>query len=497
MPTVKSRFTLCLAAAALLQGCATLSDFFFDAGPPPPPEERRLADWPWREYWTGVIFIGNKIGFTHLALRPAADAPGRFEIESEAVLRLRFLGYDKRVSLRALDRVRDDLTLERFGYQYDLDGSVLKVTGEADGRELRMRVEASGSTEAKTLALAGPLYPSSAVNLLPVMRGLAIGRSYRYTVLNGETQALAEAEQEVLAYEASTVFAGSAFKLRTRALGLESTTWITANGRPVFELALRGVMISALEDEGRAKRYLVAANLNRDEALLGFSVMRVPPLDEARRVSRLEIALEGVPPELGVPDDAAQRCTRDGTRLGCTVDRDAAPAAEPPARLAAYLKPSLVVTSADPEIARLARELQAGAGGAPGRVARIIAWMEANIGKAALDVFTASDVLRERRAECQGFAYLFAALARAMGIPARVVNGIVYSRDHGGFVYHSWNEVHLEGEGWRAVDAIFGQARADATHVKLIEGESLVELVPLAGMVGRASVAEVRALARW
>lgn len=494
--TVKSRFTLCLLAA-LLQGCASLSDYFSDAGPAPAAVERRLADWLYREYWTGVVFNGNKIGFTHLQLRPAADAPGRFEIESEAVLRLRFLGFEKRVNLRAWDRVRADLTLERFRYRYDLDGSELKVEGESDGRTVRMQVDASGSAESKNIALTEPLYPASAFALLPVMRGLEIGRMHRYSVLHGETQALAQAEQEVLAYESSTLFAGTAFRVRTRTLGLETTTWIGMDGRPVFELALRGVMISALEDEARAKRYLVAANLNRDEALLAFSLLRSPPLEDSQRISRLRIEVDGVPPELAPPADGAQACERAGTRLACSIDRTAPLAAEPPARLAQYLRPSFAVTSADPEIAQLARQLDTGAADAPSRVARILEWIDANIEKAALDVFTASDVLRERRAECQGHAYLFAALARAMGLPARVANGIVYSEQYGGFVYHTWNEVHLAGEGWRAVDAIFGQAQADATHLKLIEGETLLDIAPLAGMIGRATIASVQALARW
>jgi transglutaminase-like putative cysteine protease len=77
------------------------------------------------------------------------------------------------------------------------------------------------------------------------------------------------------------------------------------------------------------------------------------------------------------------------------------------------------------------------------------------------------------------------------------VNGIVYSEAHGGVLYHTWNEAWLEGSGWQAFDATFRQARADATHVKLIEGESLASLVPLAAMVGKARVESVRALARW
>ena len=123
--------------------------------------------------------------------------------------------------------------------------------------------------------------------------------------------------------------------------------------------------------------------------------------------------------------------------------------------------------------------------------------MDANIDKRAVDAFTAVDVLRAGQAECQGHAYLLAALARAMGLPARVVNGIVYSLEHDGFLYHSWNEVWLPEEGWRAVDATFGQPVADATHVKLIEGEHPAELLPLVGMVGRTRIESARALARW
>ena len=51
--------------------------------------------------------------------------------------------------------------------------------------------------------------------------------------------------------------------------------------------------------------------------------------------------------------------------------------------------------------------------------------------------------------------------------------------------------------GWQAVDPTLGQLNADATHVKLIEGESLAQLAPLAGMVGKARVESARALARW
>jgi hypothetical protein len=481
-----------LMAVVLLSGCSTA--YFKDAGAPPQADAVTIESWPHRDLWTGVVFNGEKVGFTRRQVRPAAGAPGRWEIESEAVMRLQFLGMDKRIRLYAVDRVRPDLTLEAFRYEHEIDGSRMAVSGEASAADVRFTVDAAGGSESKTFKLEKKLYPSSALGFLPITDGLKIGRGARYSVFHGETQAIAEAEQEVLAYETSALFEGPAFKVTTRLLGLETTTWIAADGRPLFELALQGVLISALEDESRARRYLVEASLNKRDALVEFSLLRAGPIEQPRRVSRMDIRFSDFPPKVEVPSEGGQACTRAAGQLECRIDRAAPLAGGDPAR---YLAPTLAVPSVLSEISTLAREIVAGAASDEERIARLIAWMDANIAKEAVDAFSAADVLRARRAECQGHSYLFAAFARALGVPARIVNGIAYSEEHGGFLYHTWNEAWIAGRGWQPVDATFGQAHADATHVKLIEGETAAELLPLVNLVGRVRVASVSALARW
>ena len=464
-----------------LSGCST--QYFRDAGTPPAPAQVTLETWPHRDLWTGVVFNGDKIGFTKRTLRPAAD--GLYEIESEAAIRLRFLGIDKRVNLRALDRVRPDLTLASFQYEHEIDGSPLKVTGTADGKQLALTIEASGSKEQKTVPLAEPLYPASAMSYLPVLRGLAVGRKARFSVFEGETQQLAEAEQEIVGWESSLLFEGPAFRLVTRMLGMETTTWISADGRPVLDVAMNGVLISGLEDEASARRYLVEASLNKRDSMVDFSLLRAGPLQAPRTTHRMEIVLEDVPAGFVLPSDGGQTCRASR----CVIDRAAPLAQGDPAK---YLKATLAAPSNLGQIRDLAAQVS-GAGSEVEKIGRILSWMDANIAKEAVDSFTAVDVLRERRAECQGHAYLFAALARASGIPTRIVNGLVYSEDHKGFLYHTWNEAWIEGRGWQPVDATFGQLHADATHLKLIEGEQAGDLVPLVGLVGKIRIASVSA----
>ena len=464
-----------------LGGCST--QYFRDAGAPPAPAQVSLETWPHRDLWTGVVFNGDKIGFTKRTLRPAAG--GLYEIESEAAIRLRFLGIDKRVNLRALDRVRPDLTLASFQYEHEIDGSPLKVTGTADGKKLALTIEASGSKEQKTLPLDEPLYPASAMSYLPVLRGLAVGRKARFSVFEGETQQLTEAEQEIVGWESSLLFEGPAFRLVTRMLGMETTTWISADGRPVLDVAMNGVLISGLEDEASARRYLVEASLNKRDSMVDFSLLRAGPLQAPRTTHRMEIVLEDVPAGFELPSDGGQTCRASR----CVIDRAAPLAQGDPAK---YLKATLAAPSNLGQIRDLAAQVS-GAGSEMEKIGRILSWMDANIAKEAVDSFTAVDVLRERRAECQGHAYLFAALARASGIPTRIVNGLVYSEDHKGFLYHTWNEAWIEGRGWQPVDATFGQLHADATHLKLIEGEQAGDLVPLVGLVGKIRIASVSA----
>ena len=88
-------------------------------------------------------------------------------------------------------------------------------------------------------------------------------------------------------------------------------------------------------------------------------------------------------------------------------------------------------------------------------------------------------VLEDPRGDCNAAATLFVALARATGLPARTVSGLIYL--NGRFYYHAWAEVLLND--WIAVDPTFDQFPADAAHVRVAIGglARQIELVPLIG----------------
>jgi transglutaminase-like putative cysteine protease len=96
---------------------------------------------------------------------------------------------------------------------------------------------------------------------------------------------------------------------------------------------------------------------------------------------------------------------------------------------------------------------------------------------------SAVQVLESRRGDCNEHTVLFVAMARALGLPARTAVGLVYV--DGAFYYHAWPEVWLDE--WVALDPTFGQAPADAAHIRFIVG-GLAQQVEVARLIGRLEI---------
>ena len=101
---------------------------------------------------------------------------------------------------------------------------------------------------------------------------------------------------------------------------------------------------------------------------------------------------------------------------------------------------------------------------------------------------SALEVLRTKVGDCNEHTALYVAMARSLGIPARIAVGLVYVRGiTGAFYYHAWPEVYLdEGGGrglWLPVDPTLNQFPADATHVRLARGglDKQAAILPLIG----------------
>ena len=143
-----------------------------------------------------------------------------------------------------------------------------------------------------------------------------------------------------------------------------------------------------------------------------------------------------------------------------------------------------LIQSDDPQIKSLARRI-AGAERDPRRVTEaILKWVHDSLGKRiTFGVPNALRVLEARSGDCNEHTQLFVALARSVGIPARIAAGLVYL--DGKFYYHAWPEVLLTD--WTAVDPTFGQFPADAAHLRFVIG-GLAQQADLLRLMGNLRI---------
>lgn len=112
--------------------------------------------------------------------------------------------------------------------------------------------------------------------------------------------------------------------------------------------------------------------------------------------------------------------------------------------------------------------------------------------------FSALETLDRKAGDCTEAAVLLAAFGRSAGIPTKVVNGLVYSREryHGvgnAFMPHSWVVAYVDGQ-WRSYDAAL--TSFDSTHIALTIGDGDARSIGAASQLGSLliwqSMAEVR-----
>jgi hypothetical protein len=271
---------------------------------------------------------------------------------------------------------------------------------------------------------------------------------------------------------------------------LAARVFVADDGRMV-EFRFGDALVAKAEPEEIARRIDLVDLFNLSRVALPGSLPRTVPMEIA-------YTLKGLPPAFRV-SDARQRTTPTGdgaTVLTVTARR---PAADDPARDAPRRPPDpsggedLAATPEvdweHPDVRNLAERIVGTTRGSWAASRKLVKGVHDRLEKVyGQSRDRASEVLRAAKGDCTEHALLFLALARASGIPARGVHGLVYANygESGpGLYWHAWAEVKV-GDEWIPVDPTFDQDVADATHIALGRGTR----VDAVGLLGALSVAK-------
>jgi hypothetical protein len=442
-------------------------------GPAPALDAAAVAD----DAWMGVYLHGQKVGYGHSRMTPA---PGGFRFEETSYLHLAVLDQVQNVRSVIDATTSPDFALRTFSVSLDSGLGVFDVRGNVEGQTLVLRISSGAETTEERIPLSEPIYLPSSARAQLRAAPLAAGRTLTVRAFDPSSMEHHPLQMSVigrapLALDGTTV---DAWLVRESFRGAQTSVWIDDAGRTLRE---EGPMEMVVQRED-ANRALTVGWGEDAFDLVGAIAIRVKgTIADPRNLARLDARLGGLG-EMTVPNGGRQSF-QDGV---LHIEREAPTAAtyELPYdgrewQSELHATPFLQVDN--PRIVAAARAV-VGDETDPRRAAETLRrWVYDQLEKRPLaSVPNALQVLDARAGDCNEHAVLFAALARAVGLPARVVAGVVYA--DGAFLYHAWDEVWV-GSGWLSVDPAFDQMPADATHVKLVEGgpEKHAALVPVIG----------------
>ena len=452
--------------------------------------------------WRGVYYRGEKVGFSVSQVTPAGDG---FELREDARLQMALFGATTAASVRTIAQLDAAFGLRAFDFSLDPGTGPVQVTGTVQGRHVSLTIKTPGGTQTEERDLDEA--PALSLNLPRRMAaaGFTPGTEQRFLVfdpatLRNEPVTVAVGKREIVTLSSTLpVQVGSrqiyrptrtsipAFRLDMSFAGLRTTSWVTDTGEVVKEespLGLTSIRESPEDARRLAARVGVSAGLVESAAVVPTNKTK-RRIDDARDVRRLRMRVSGLDLDTRDMDGVGQSLSADVVEI---VDPRTLKAGPAPPDLAAYLKPEPLIESDDPAVRGAAEAIVAGATGARARAEKLTRGVNAMLDKKpTISLPSAREVLRTKVGDCNEHTALYVAMARSIGIPARIDVGLAYA--HGAFYYHAWPEVYVdEGGGrglWLPVDPTFNQFPADAAHLRLLRGglDRQAAILPLIGQV--------------
>jgi len=392
------------------------------------------------------------------------------------------------------------------------------VSGHVENGKMAIEIKTKGRQEKTSIPWSSDIGGFRAIEQSLARKPLAPGEKRSLKMLMPLLNQVAEVELVAADPELTSVLGVEARLLRVDVVAklpgnqsLNSTLWIDAGGETVK------TRIETMQQESfRTTRdiALAAATSNAGAQFdLGSDlVVKLPqPLQDPhnKRCVRYRVELAGGNPakvfasgptqSVESLDDHTAIVTVRSLRPGQASAETASESSASPGVGKEYLAANSVLQIDDPRVRQTAREARGDATD-PAQVALALeryvhsAIAQKNFSQA---FSTAAEVAESREGDCTEHAVLLAALARACGIPSRVAIGLVYVESAGGFGYHMWTEVYLNGI-WTPLDAIMGQGGIGAAHLKLtdssLEGATAYSsFLPVAQVVGKLRISVVEA----
>ena len=429
--------------------------------------------------WREIYLKDRKVGYTVSLIRPFKTG---YFIQEELFLKLNLMGLGRNLYSLTQVQVDESLLLRSFNLMMNSGIVRFRMSGKMEGDVL---VLSSGDRSTTRLRLAQIPMVSSSMSYFFRSKNIRVGDTFAFPFFDPSTLLQKDLVIKVTGKQTLTLHRVSyeAFRLETDLWGKPLIFWVDENGETLKEEGFMG--FTAVKSSAARATQEIEGGTDLYET---SAVVSDRPLKDSVRLSYLKMKLEGMDGKNPVLNSGRQRMHEGALE----VQKEKIPGQSTyvlgqhtfPQDWEEFLEPEFNIESRDKELLEAAQRI-AGDDRNPVSAARkLLIWVYRHVEKKpVLSIPSALEVLRTKTGDCNEHATLLTALLRAAGIPARLSIGLVYTRDK--FYYHAWTEAYV-GE-WISMDATLNQMPADASHVKLLQG-NLDKQIEIAGLIGELKV---------
>ena len=418
------------------------------------------------EEWWGVFYRGEKIGYATQTITPKAKG---YTLRDRSLLNLNLLGTVQPAATRLEMEANEDWILEKFAFELHSKEIRFSARGEVKERNLSVEIDSAGHKSRRDLILSQAPYLLAALKPYVVTQQLETGKKFLFNTFDPST--LSQQVTTVVIEGREQIRLGArtepAIRLRQSFRGISVVSWVDGQGRTLKEQSPAGLSLlrQSVEDAKNLPSRAVSLDIIAQTA-----IPVTTPIADPQSKAALRLKLSGVNLVNFALNGGRQRLDTDRLEIRreemSQVRAQSIPVTE--TRLASYLQPTPFMQTDHPSIRALSAKIVQGETNGLRAALKIKDWVYKEIAKEpTVSIPNALEVLQTRKGDCNEHTVLFNALARAAGIPAKTVVGVVYLR--GAFYYHAWSEVWL-GD-WVSLDSALNQFPADVTHIKFLEGE--------------------------
>jgi hypothetical protein len=437
-----------------------------------------LAD---KDSWMRIYQADRPVGYAHRSVSKQTEGNG-FIVAETVFMRINTMGLIQDIHLQTEGRLSANFTLKSFEFTIKSGRLSFSASGMVAGNILS--VETSGSDPGRKFEIPLNNKPYLIAGMIDAVQAIGLKPGEFLTVDVFDPVTMGQVPVKISIVGAESIPIGGINRPTTKVMlqfqGVNQFAWIGENGEVVREKGLLGIR---LEKSSRQAALATVDSVGSEDMARLAAVAVDATINDPMTIKKLTLKIGGIDTGRLHLNGERQRLVGDVLTVNRETLSGLPPVfkeGEPGAFEQTFLKPTPFIGSDHPKIRNLAKSLvEKSDATLLGRAKTILDWVHANLEKRP--VFSLPDALTTLESgagDCNEHAVLVAALARAVGIPARIETGLVYLE--GRFYYHAWNILYLGR--WITVDAVYKQLPADVTHIRLATGiQQQVDLISTIG----------------